>query len=316
MIFLPLTSGLLLGEQSHISVGSNNAVLTFGEYGPDGNGTFKYPWGIAVDNNNCLYVADVVNKLIQKFTADGEFLSQFRVDVHNEGCSTSSLALDLDKGLIYCPDIALTCHALDKGNNILVFNLEGELQHTYILSEAQRPLFMAMNSHKDLIVSDPGNRSLSQVDKDGNFLCSVGDFKEPGFVATDDEDNIIVADTANHCIYLFDPNGKFRRRFGTHGDKAGEPQRPFGVAADGENILVVEEKKNRIQVFRYDGMFVSMIKDDEDPLEDPRGLAFTKDGHVYVADRPPMVIKVLVPADCVTPVSQWQHSWHMMLSCP
>ena len=199
-----------------------------------------------------------------------------------------------------------------------MFNLEGELQHTYILSEAQRPLFMAMNSHKDLIISDPGNRSLSQVDKDGNFLCSVGDFKEPGFVATDDEGNIIVADTANYCIYLFDPNGKFRRRFGTHSDKAGEPQRPFGVAADGENILVVEEKKNRIQVFRYDGMFVSMIKDDEDHLGDPRGLAFTKDGHVYVADRPPtsMVIKVLVPADCVTPVSQWQHSWHMMLSCP
>ena len=293
--FLPLNSGLhevsgmflgqeLLGVQSHVSVSNNNAVMTFGEYG-DGNGTFKYPWGITIDNNNCLYVTDVVNRLIQKFTVDGEFLSQFSVAVHNQDCSTCSIALDFDEGLIYCPEITLEGTVLNKGSNILVFNLEGELQHTYALSEAVYPYFIAMNSHKDLIISDTGKCTLSQVNKEGNFLCSMGDLKESGYVAIDDEDNIIVPDTANHCIHIFDHNGKLRHRFGTFGDKAGELISPFGVATDGEYILVVEQVSSRIQVFSYDGVFVSMIKDDEDPLDDPRALAVTKDGHVFVVDR-------------------------------
>ena len=293
--FLPLTSGLhevsgmflgkeLLSEQSHIWVSSNNPVLKLGEYG-DGNGTFKYPWGITIDNNNCIYITDVVNRLIQKFAADGEFLSQFSVAVNNKDYSTPSIALDHDNGLIYCPEIALNGNVLNKGSNILVFNLEGELQHTYSLGEAQRPFFIAMNSRKDLIVSDIGKQSLSKVDKEGNFLSSMGDFKEPGYIAIDDEDNIIVPDTANHCINIFDPNGELILSFGTHGDRAGELQRPCGVASDGENILVAEQRTNRIQVFTYDGTFVFMITGDEDPLKYPRGLAVSNDGHVYVADR-------------------------------
>ena len=35
-------------------------------------------------------------------------------------------------------------------------------------------------------------------------------------------------------------------------------------------------------MFKNDGAFVSMIEGREDPLGYPRGLAFTKDGHVYV----------------------------------
>ena len=293
--FLPLTSGLhevsgmfqgqkLLGEQTHISVSSNNPVLTVGMRG-NGRGTFKYPWSITMDNNNCLYVTDVVNRLIQKFTADGEFLSQFSVAVHNKDHSTSSIALDLNEGFIYCPEIALHGVVLDTGSNMLVFNLEGELQHTYPLSGANSPFFIAMNSYGELIISDISKNFLSKVDKEGKFLCSIGDFKEPGYIAIDDKDNIIVSDTGNHCICIFEPNGKLKHRFGTHGDRAGELHRPFGVATDGENILLTQEKKNYIEVFRYDGTFVSIIKDDNDLLRGPRGLAVTKDGHVYVVDR-------------------------------
>ena len=57
------------------------------------------------------------------------------------------------------------------------------------------------------------------------------------------------------------------------------------MANDGKNILVAEEGNNRIQVFKIDGTFVSMIESCDDPLLVPSGLAVTNDGHVYVADR-------------------------------
>ncbi len=41
-------------------------VTSFGQSG-DGDGEFKYPWGITVDRNNFIYVADFVNNTVQCF---------------------------------------------------------------------------------------------------------------------------------------------------------------------------------------------------------------------------------------------------------
>ena len=44
-------------------------------YGGSGDGQFFYPFGIAVDMTGNVYVADSHNNRIQKFDADGTFLS-------------------------------------------------------------------------------------------------------------------------------------------------------------------------------------------------------------------------------------------------
>jgi len=40
-------------------------------------GELDMPWGITVDNNGDVYVADWNNHRVQKFTADGNFVAQF-----------------------------------------------------------------------------------------------------------------------------------------------------------------------------------------------------------------------------------------------
>ena len=52
----------------------------------------------------------------------------------------------------------------------------------------------------------------------------------------------------------------------------GQLKHPWGVATDGENILVADSGNKRIQVFKIDGMFVSIIASEDDPLQDPAGL--------------------------------------------
>lgn len=50
-----------------------------------GDGQFRYPRGIALDSNGFVYVADVYNHRIQKFTHEGEFLTKFGQFGSNSG---------------------------------------------------------------------------------------------------------------------------------------------------------------------------------------------------------------------------------------
>ena len=282
-------SGIFLGqkltsEQTHISVASNNPVLKFGKKG-DGNGTFNWPFGIAIDNNDILYVADRSNRLVQKFSANGEFLSQFSVNDHDKDCTMLKMALDQNNGLIYCTDIVLKDKSYSAGNHMLVFNRDGEFQHIHTLSDVPNPVSIAINNHSDMIlISDIDDACLIQVDKEGNNLCCMGDFEYPADIAIADDDSIIVPDNGNDCIHVLNADGSARHRFGSSGSGEGQLRKPWGVTTDGKYILVADTRNNRIQVFTCDGIFVSTIVSKDDPLKDPYGLAVTKDGHVYVAD--------------------------------
>ena len=63
------------------------------------------------------------------------------------------------------------------------------------------------------------------------------------------------------------------------------------MATDGDNILVVDSGNKRVQVFKQDGTFVSLIESLGDPLDQPRGMAVTNNGHIFVADRDNHCIK-------------------------
>ena len=282
-------SGMFLGqpltsEQSHVSVGSNNPVFKFGKRG-NGHGLFRCPWGIAIDNNNCLYIADTLNKMIQKFSADGKFLNQFSVAINNEDCTTCDVALDLNNGLICCTEFSIEGNKLIKGHDLLVFNLEGQLQKTIAMTETMKPFFLAKDKENNIIMCDIGKHCLVKVDKNGNFLCCIGEFKYPSCISiNNNDDSIIVSDTHDHCIYIFSPDGRVRHKFGSFGTGKGQLKEPLGVATDGEYILVADRGNNRIQVFDGDGTFVSIIESNDDPLQDIVGLAVTKDGYVYVSE--------------------------------
>ena len=112
-------------QRTHISVESNDPVLKIGGQG-HGHGKFNSPRGIAIDTNNCLYVTDTGNGLIQKFSAKGEFLSQFRVNKRNKSYTAFDIALDLNKELIICTSVLIENNAAVKGNKMLQLSVYGK----------------------------------------------------------------------------------------------------------------------------------------------------------------------------------------------
>ena len=273
----------LKSEQTHIVVKSNNPVLKFGKKG-DGNGTFKYPWGIAMDNSGILYVDDCNNKLIQKFSDNGEFISQFFVNNHDNKCSILGMALDQNNGLIYCTEVEVKDGKCSARNKLLVFDSEGGVQHSHNLNNVTYPVYIAINRQHEIIMSDTHRGCLCKFDKHGKYLSCIDNLKFPTFITVGDDDSIIVSDRDNNCVVIFNSDGSVRDKFGSTGTGKGQLKRPYGVATDGEYILVANNENNRIQIFKYNGQFVSMIESKDDPLKGPRGLLVTQDGYVYVVD--------------------------------
>ena len=271
-----------------IMVKSNDPVLKFGKKG-FGNGNLNFPSSITIDkNNNYLYVADRGNSLIQQFTSDGEFLSQFPVNVNGAKYCALDMAVDDDNGRILCPDVYSGVFSYYKGKKVLVFDQEGRLKHEDTNNNMYVGNYITINNCGDIIISDHDTNSIYIHDKQGNLISEIKKpqvlLNNPSFVCTQKDNSIILSDTGNHCIKILNPEGKYMYQVGSYGGKAGQLAYPWGVATDGENILVADGNNHLIQVFKLDGTFVSMIESHSDPLNQPRGLAVTRDGHVYVVD--------------------------------
>ena len=293
MVFTPQTSGKheisamylykkFENSHTHISVNSNDPVLKFGCFG-DGNGKLDSPRGIAIGDNNCLYVADTDNQMIQKFTADGQFLSQFCVNSRNKDSSVMDLAIDVDKGFIVCNETEIDSNGVK--NTVLVFNLEGDMLDLFSCDEICSIYSLAINSHGDIIVCD--GSSLFRKDKHTDVFHILGlpdVIDKPGYyMCIGGKDNIILTETDNNTVKILKPDGTHTATFRPVAN--GKLKQPFGVAADGENILVADSGHKCIKVFNYEGTLVSVIESINDPLLTPRGLAVTTDGFVFVADR-------------------------------
>ncbi len=79
-------------------------TLTWGSFGTDDN-QFVSPCGIAVDSSGNVYVADVYNNRIKKFTSGGVFLTKYGVGTYANGGLDNPWGVAVDSaGCVYVAD--------------------------------------------------------------------------------------------------------------------------------------------------------------------------------------------------------------------
>ena len=92
---------------------------SFGSMG-SASGQFQYPCHIAIDSQGLVYVADINNYRIQKFSPDGKFLAQFGSRGSSPGQLNRPYGITIDtaaSGLVYVSE---------EGNNrVSVFTSDG-----------------------------------------------------------------------------------------------------------------------------------------------------------------------------------------------
>ena len=275
-------------------------VKNWGSFGHQ-DGQFDHPTGIAIDpESRVVYVADINNNRIQKFSLDGKFISSWG-PTGNKNAQLNhpaDVSIDPKTKNIYVADIL--------NNRVAIFTSEGKFLSSFGSKgtgdgQFDHPGNIAIDSEeKMLYVADVGNSRIQKFDSGGKFFSewgspgiSPGQLNRPAGLDIDSKDKkIFVADTKNNRIQVFSNNGKFLSEWGSPGKGKGQFQRPTDINIDEINklIYVTDNENSRIQVFNMDGSFVTAWGTKgtgTGQFTEPTGIAInSQEGMVYIVDKP------------------------------
>jgi hypothetical protein len=170
--------------------------------------------GIAVDSSGNLYVADFGNNRVEKFTSDGNYITQWGFYGSGNGQFNGpwSVAVDFSGG-VYVADFGT--------NRIQKFDYSGGYLAQWGSSgsgdgQFNEPYGLAVDSSGNLYVADSGNSRVEKFTSNGNYITQFakGQLSYPLGVAVDSSGNVYVADTGNNCIRKFSSDGKYLTQWG------------------------------------------------------------------------------------------------------
>ncbi len=241
---------------------SSGEKRSFGTLG-SGQGQFNEPRGVAVDGEGNILVADSNNHRIQKFTAEGQFLTSVgtRGNGRLQFYYPRGLTFNATKDKVYVADTYN--HRVQVVNSDLNFSRsfgkEGSGKGQFDF-----PQDTASDRTGKVYVADTDNHRIQIFTAEGKFLRMFGrrgegrgELDQPISITIDTSDRVYVGD-CNHHISLFTSEGQFLTSFGRAGEGPGEFKIPRGLAVDVNGVVYVcDQGNNHIQLFVFSEFNVS-----------------------------------------------------------
>ena len=207
---------------------------------------FCHPWGVAVDNDDNIYVSEEGAHCISKFTCDGQYVK-----------STGTLGSHI--GELHGPRglhvIGSRLYVAERNNNrVQVFNT-ADLRPLKVLVSRMPSLTtgVAASPHGHLFVSGTGSPSVHVFSVEHcTFLHSIEhtELQQPSGLCYDiHQDLLYVADPGSGCVFAFNSDGTFVARFCDAVAETGLLL-PWSVAVDGDGFVYVCDTSN-CQIFVY-----------------------------------------------------------------
>jgi DNA-binding beta-propeller fold protein YncE len=252
------------GQRIYVVDFAWNAVFVFDLYsktlrfiGNDERFGLSRPIGIALDEQENVYVTDTGSLSVKVYDRSGKFLRSIG---KNRLVRATGLAVDKKRRRLYVVD---TGQNDEKAHQVKVFDLEGNL-----LSEIGHrgdgdgefnfPTFAAVDSQGRLYVADTANFRVQIFGPDGKFIRkfgragnTVGEFGRPKAVALDSFGNVYVLDSHYSNVQIFNQQGEVLLTFGGTGLYPGLLLNPTAIAIDKQNqIYVSNYLGQRVDIYR------------------------------------------------------------------
>ena len=256
-------------------------VLSFGEQ------ILKYPWGVAVNEQDEIAVSDTGNHKIHLFKSDGTHIRSFGGKGAQQG------QLNSPCGTVYHGDNIIVAEQVN--HRVQVLSKQGEyLRHfgreVSLDHQLDSPTGLSIDSDCNIIVPDKLNKLIKIFSTDGQFLNKLGtegSFTEP-FHCIQHDNYLIVSDNGDHSVKILDRKGNFLYKFGKQGNADGEYNKPFCLSVDkAGHLLVCDSENHRIQVFDPSGKFVAKFGSKGSGIgkfKAPISAAVLSDGKIVVSD--------------------------------
>jgi tripartite motif-containing protein 71 len=281
-------SALLLGLFA-ASAQANEATFTLA-FGSKGSGAGQFgalgPAGSTFGEESDLWVADPSNTRIERFNANGEFLSQFTtVETPNDVGSLIG-----DSTFVSGP------------NAVRHYSPTGVLSEPTYGSAGSGPgefngaCGIAVQGVSNLWVVDTGNDRVEKFAISGGKYLSQfgtkgsgnGQLLEPHGIALDSAGNLWVVDTGNNRVEEFNKEGGYLGQFGTKGSGTGQFSAPREIAIDSSgDIWVTDMGNNRVEEFNKEGKYLAQfgVKGPEaGKFNAPAGLTIDPSNNLWVSD--------------------------------
>lgn len=229
----------------------------------DADGQINYVKGIACNSAGFVYATDSINKKINVFDADGNWLRKFGTEGTESGMfmDIGPIAIDGEDNL-YVSDDENGVVVFDKNDNYIKnIGVKGDLA-----GQTSEFGWLAIDSNaRQLYVAVDGMGKVDVYDIDtGEYKFDLGGLGEgPGLWEEDIEGLAVgpwgllfAADEAGGNIKVFQADGSFVTQWGKAGLYEGEMASTESIAYDPMNrrIVVADEKNYRVQVFTLDSL--------------------------------------------------------------
>jgi DNA-binding beta-propeller fold protein YncE len=234
---------------------AGSLLYTFGEEG-NGKGQFKFPYGIATDDQGNVYVADLYNGNISIFDAKGKFIDYFAKKTMTDKKIDTPAALRVIDKKVYLTDI--------QTNKAYVFDLDGKLllevgKPGMGDGELNAPNGITADAEGNIYVVDTGNQRVQIFDNNGKFVKIINGsnngkgesiFVNPRGIGIDDRGIMYVVSNLTHMVYGFDKDGKKVFQLGGMGENNGQFSLPNGLFIDQNgDVLITDTMNLRVQIF-------------------------------------------------------------------
>jgi sugar lactone lactonase YvrE len=255
----PLASSALLAllafsTGSHASVAAAPPfLLAWGSAG-SGIGQFAFAHHLAVSPRGDVYVGDLLNNRVQRFTSGGTFVSLW-----NGGHQMDGVALAPD-GTVYVVGGNLVSHYTESGGLIAAWGSTGSGDGQF-----QAPLDVAVDADGYVYVTDWLNHRIQKFTAAGGFVAkwgsqgaANGQFETPLGLTVEPGGTLLVADAGSSRIQRFTADGSFVTAWGIPGGGPGQLNGPGRPCVDSAGLILVPDQGNdRIVVYGHDGVYVS-----------------------------------------------------------
>jgi DNA-binding beta-propeller fold protein YncE len=215
-------------------------VLVFdrdGKFLRSWNGDFKTPHGLRIDADGNVWIADMANHLVQKFTPEGKLLLALgQKDKPGLAADQFNKPADANVG----PDGEIYIADGYGNSRIAKFGKDGKFIHDWGKpgkgpSQFKIPHVVCLDADQRVLVGDRENLRVQIFDRDGKFLEQWQDTGAPYglFVA---RDRVYLADGRTGTIRILDKRGKLLKRWES---AAGGKETPHWITVDSKDTVYV-----------------------------------------------------------------------------